>query len=203
MKTSLFLLLSLFLFQPTFSQKQTKLIITALERTDGRAYKNDKLYLEFQAKKHEISYKFNRKTQKLETDKYLVETFRGLNKRRRFIDKEKITKYQNWENHINLEDFENLLFHLKTDVDSLEKKLEISHTSHHYFHLYITIIQGRLKMNYIKTKPFEYLTPWWTTEELGDSILNPAIDEFIYSILPEGFMNREKLKPEPVEFKDD
>ena len=58
--------------------------------------------------------------------------------------------------------------------------------------IYIEVISENDTVKYYKTKPFEYLTPWFS-KELG-SILNPNIDEQLFIMLPEKFIGREKLK---------
>jgi hypothetical protein len=79
------------------------------------------------------------------------------------IIKEKLkTKYKKWPSSIDSSKSNNLVNSFRSDIDSLENDMSILHTSHHYMTIYIEIISENDTVNYYKTKPFGYLSPWFS-----------------------------------------
>ena len=70
--------------------------------------------------------------------------------------------------------------------------MTIIHTSHHYLNVFIELVQANDTIEYHKTKPFGYFTPWWSNK--NGAVLNPRIDELIYMMLSGKFLRRERLK---------
>jgi hypothetical protein len=192
MKKLFYILTSLIFIQSVYGQQQTQIIITALEKTDRTFHKKDKLFLENCVTKHQIIYVLDTNTQSLKTNKYLIETYFSIWDGDTIV-KEKIkTKYKNWNNQVDSIAYIDLITSLQTDIDTLEKNMSMLHTSHHYLNIYIDIINGSDTTRYRKTKPFEYLTPWWTNSPNG-AVLNPNIDSQILTLLPKEFLIRKKL----------
>jgi hypothetical protein len=80
--------------------------------------------------------------------------------------------------------------------DTVKKQRTWLHTSHHYLNILVRIIDENgdtIKLR--KTKPFDSTTCWWVSDKKhGFTLLrNLEFDLFIHSLLPEGFIARERL----------
>lgn len=173
-------------------QKPKQIIITTIERTDRTFDKKGELFLENNVTKNQISYAYDSVNHTYATDKYLVETYFNIWDGDTIVKERLKTKYKKWSKIIDSSDSEALVNSLNMDIDTLEKDMSVLHTSHHYLTIYLDVISGNDTLNYNKTKPFEYLTPWFSKQ--AGSILNPDIDSQLFLMLPEKFIGREKLK---------
>ena len=182
-----------------FGQKPNKIVITVIEQTDWTFDKKDKLFLQTNVNKNQIVYTLNAATQSYTTNQYLIEAYYNIWDGDTIVKEKLKTKYKKWSNSIDSLKSNELINSINTDVDTLEKDMSVLHTSHHYLTIYIDVISGKDTLNYNKTKPFEYLTPWFS-KQVG-SILNPDIDEQLFTMLPEKFIGREKLKLLPTKPK--
>ena len=177
---------------PAFGQKPNQIIITVIEETDQTFNKNDELFLQTYVKKNQIIYNFDSINQQYTTNNYLVETYFNIWNSDTIIEEKFKTNYKKWSNIFDSVKSVDLLNSLKTDIDTLDKDMRMLRTSHHYFTIHIDVVTGNDTINYNKTKPFKYLTPWFSNK--SDIVLNPDIDKQIFLMLPEKFMGREKLK---------
>ncbi|HYV92445.1 MAG TPA: hypothetical protein VE978_11695 [Chitinophagales bacterium] len=191
MSKLLFILTFSILVANAFGQV-TQIVITSIERTDRTFHKKDELFLENRATKNQIIYTIDTWTKKLTTKEYLIETFYSIWDGDTTIKEQVKLKHKKWKHEISQLEWTNILAALKTNVDSLEKDMTVLHTSHHYLNVFIDVINGKDTVSYSKTKPFEYLTPWWTKEAPG-LVLNPSIDTQIATHLPEKFIGRKEL----------
>lgn len=182
------------LFQIEWAQGQVMIKINSVEQTDRTFEKNDELFLENRATRHEVIFILDTIDQKLKTDKYLIETYYSVWDGDTTIEEKIVPKYTKWKNEISPTKSKRLLLQLKTDSDILQKDISFLHTSHHYFNIYIDVIQNKDTIHCRKTKPFTYLFPWRISEPEG-TILNPKLDHQLYKILPKTFLGRKKLKP--------
>jgi hypothetical protein len=169
----------------------TRLVVTSVLQTDRTFRKGDKLFLENRAIKNQIVFNLDTMTKKVSSKKYLVETLYSVRDRDTTIKRHIKQRYKNWKHEIPNQKWNNMLYSLKTDIDTLQKNMTSLHTSHHYLNITIDLITDNDTISYSKTKPFEYLTPWFS-KQLGD-ILNPYIDIQIAEHLPEKFIGRNEL----------
>jgi len=184
---------------PAFGQESKQIIVTSIERTDRPFEKKDELFLENNVTKHQIVYTLDSATQSYTTNKYLVETYFNIWDGDTIVKEKLNTKYKKCSISIDSLISKGLLNSLKTDIDTLEKDMNILHTSHHYLTIYVDLVTGEDTTNYYKTKPFEYFTPWFSDK--SGSVLNPNIDKQIFLMLPDKFIGREKLKLAPTKPK--
>ena len=191
LKYTLVNLLLLVAFQG-FSQSETQVIFTAFEQKDRTFEKGEELFLRNEARKEQVIYHFDSTDQIFRTRKYMIDNYYDIFDGDTTVEQKLNRRYKRWRNEFSLDYFEALQADLALDVDSLEKDLSILHTSHHYLNLYITIIQSGDTSVYRKTKPFEYLNPWFIGHFNG--VLNPEIDRKMLSLLPRRFLGREKLR---------
>lgn len=176
-------------------QKPKRIIVTTIERTDRTFHKKDELFLENNVTKNQVIFDYDSVNQSYASDKYLVETYFNIWDGDTIVKEKLKTKHKKWSTRIDSSNSNALVNSLKRDIDTLLKDMSVLHTSHHYLTIYIEVISENDTVKYYKTKPFEYLTPWFS-KELG-SILNPNIDEQLFIMLPEKFIGREKLKLVP------
>jgi hypothetical protein len=170
---------------------QTQLVVTSVLRTDRTFRKGEALFLENRATKNQIVFTLDAVTKKITTRKYLLETFYSVWNGEKTIKRRFKQRYKKWKHEIPKSKWEIILYSLKTDIDTLQKDKSVLHTSHHYLNIYIDVITNKDTISYWKTKPFEYLTPWFS-KKLG-SILNPSIDINISEHLPVKFIGRKEL----------
>lgn len=170
----------------------TEIVVTSILKTDRTFHKGHELFLENNVTKNEIIYALDTLTKKLTTKSYLIETYYGVWDGDTIIKKKMKRRNKNWRHEISRSEWENILSATKTNIDSLQMDMGILHTSHHYMNIYIDIINNSDTITYSKTKPFEYLTPWRTTEATF-LLLNPSIDIQIATHLPEKFIGRREL----------
>jgi len=170
---------------------QTQLVVTSILQTDRTFHKGDELFLENRATKNQVIFTLDTLTKKITTRNYLVETFYSVWDGDTTIKRQIKKRYKRWKHEILKSKWEDILYSLKTDIDTLQKDMNVLHTSHHYLNIYIDVITNNDTVSYSKTKPFEYLTPWFS-KQLG-SILNPSIDIQIAEHLPVKFIGREEL----------
>jgi hypothetical protein len=178
------------LFNTAFGQT-TKLIVTSVVQTDRALDKRNELFLEYRATKNQIIFTVDTVTKKVSSKKYLVETFFSVWNGDTTIKRQMKQRYKNWKHEIPNQKWERILYSLKTDIDTLQKNKTHLHTSHHYLDIQIDLITDNDTISYSKTKPFDYLTPWFS-KQLGD-VLNPSIDIQIAEHLPEKFIGRNEL----------
>lgn len=186
-----FSILTIYVLLNTAYGQTTKLVVTSVLQTDRTFHKGDELFLENRATKSQIIFTLDTMTNKVSSKKYLVETFYSVWDGDTIIKSQIRQRYKNWKHEIPIQKWENILYSLKTDIDTLQKNMSYHHTSHHYLNIYIDLITDNDTISYSKSKPFEYLTPWFS-EQLGD-ILNPSIDIQIAEHLPESFIGRDEL----------
>jgi hypothetical protein len=191
MKRLLFLLTVFIVVNNTYGQL-TEIVVTSILKTDRTFHKGHELFLENNVTKNEIIYALDTLTKKLTTKSYLIETYYGVWDGDTIIKKKMKRRNKYWRHEISRSEWENILSATKTNIDSLQMDMGILHTSHHYMNIYIDIINNSDTITYSKTKPFEYLTPWRTTEATF-LLLNPSIDIQIATHLPEKFIGRREL----------
>jgi hypothetical protein len=191
MSKFLFILVFSILAENAFAQV-TEIIITSIERTDRTFHDKGELFLENRATKNQIIYTIDTLTKNLSTQKYLMETYYSVWDGDTTIKEQIKTKHKRWKHKISRSEWENILSSLMTDVDTLQKDMRMQHTSHHYLNIYIDVINNNDTMRYSKTKPFSYLTPWWTQKPSG-SVLNPSINIQMVAHLPKKFIGRKEL----------
>jgi hypothetical protein len=190
MKRFLSILIIYVLFNTAYGQT-TKLVVTSVLRTDRTFNKGDELFLENRATKNQIVFTLDTVAKKVSSKKYLVETFYSVWDGDTTIKRQIKQRFKNWKHEISNQKWDSILYCLKTDIVTLPKNKTYLRTSHHYLNIYIDLITGNDTIRYSKTKPFDYLTPWFS-KQLGD-ILNPSIDIQIAQHLPEKFIGRDEL----------
>ena len=189
MKTLFFILLYFLAFVSfLYAQYPDKIIITTIEKTDRTYHKKEKLLLRTDVVKNQVVYTYDSVGRSFNSKEFLTETYYNIWDGNKTVKDHLKKRYKKWTNSITYPESQDLLRALKTDIDTLPKDLRTLHTSHHYLTIYLDVVLGNDTVNYYKTKPFGYFTPWLKnisgTALYSESILNPGIDKHLYICFP-------------------
>ena len=172
------------------AQSHTQVIVVGFLQIDRTIERGQDLLLETRTTKDQIIYAYDTAKKHYVVKECVRWSGYDLWDGERTVKQKHRTRTPFFSNRIAPSKFHEFLSDLETNVDSLPKDDVYVHTSHHYLHVFISVVVDQDTTTWRKSQPFERTTSWYVG---GRTILNPAIDAFLVTMLPKKFIGRTVL----------